>query len=77
MLEIWEQVFHQTVTPETDFFVDLGGDSMRATQLVGQIAMEFGVSMSEADLFDSPTPAGMAAVVAELCAGEQDDTRRQ
>jgi hypothetical protein len=47
-----------------DNFFDLGGHSIAATRIISRVAREFPSNLSHQALFDSPTVAQMAAVVA-------------
>jgi acyl transferase domain-containing protein len=58
------------VGPDDDFF-GLGGDSLVAAQLAVRLEEVFAVTVPLDDVFDHPTPAALAAVVAALMAGEE------
>lgn len=49
-------------------FLSLGGNSILAAQLVGRINAEFALTLSMADIWDTPTVADMALVVATKAA---------
>jgi acyl carrier protein len=68
MRKVWEYVFQRPVEPNTDFFVDLEGDSKAAATLAYGIHVEFGVDVPMIDVLDNPTPAELTAVVTKLLA---------
>jgi thioesterase domain-containing protein/acyl carrier protein len=60
MVQIWENLLHiHPIKPDQNYF-ELGGDSLRAVQLFGQIEKEFNVKLSIATLFRAQT-------ISELC----------
>ncbi len=56
-----------------DSFFDLGGHSLLATELRWRLLDDCGVDLPIASLFESPTPAGMAAAAADLASGEGEE----
>jgi len=49
-----------------DNFFDLGGDSLRAAQLIAHLGDRFGVTLSLRTVFESPTVAGIAEHLREI-----------
>lgn len=52
------------IGPEDDFLL-FGGHSLLGAQVVARLADRFGVEISLRDVFDNPTPRGMAQLVTE------------
>ncbi|MFC9552486.1 amino acid adenylation domain-containing protein [Rhodococcus sp. NPDC056960] len=46
-----------------DSFFDLGGDSLSATRVVARLNATLGTSVGVRELFETPTPAGLAEVI--------------
>ncbi|MES2713133.1 MAG: condensation domain-containing protein [Pseudomonadota bacterium] len=62
LLEIWCSVLKRDAVAPDDNFFALGGDSLRAAQLLARAEARFGRRIGLAQLFRAPTPAGMAAL---------------
>ena len=65
LAEIWGRVLGVDRVGRHDNFFDLGGDSIRSIQILGQ-ARANGLSFDLQDLFRNPTTAGLATVVAAV-----------
>ena len=65
MTSIWSAVLGiENIGPNDDFFA-LNGDSLLGTQLMAQINRRFGSRLQIKTLFESPTVAGLSALIAE------------
>ena len=53
-----------SIAPDDDFLL-LGGHSLLGAQIVARLADWFDVEISLRDLFDNPTPRGMAHLVTD------------
>ena len=70
---LWGEVLPQPPRGVHDDFFDAGGDSIRASQLVGRVREALGVELTLLDFFDAPTVAGIAAAVEAQLAPASDD----
>jgi acyl carrier protein len=64
LVDLWRSVLQVETIGIYDNFFELGGHSLMATQLVSQIRLAFGFHLPLHTLFDVPTIAGIAAIVA-------------
>jgi aryl carrier-like protein len=62
---IWTQVLRVEKIGAHDNFLDLGGDSVLAAQVVAQMASKLGVQWSLLQFFEKPTLAGVAEQVSQ------------
>ncbi|WP_404384166.1 MupA/Atu3671 family FMN-dependent luciferase-like monooxygenase [Caenispirillum salinarum] len=59
---LWSDLLGRPVAPG-DGFLELGGTSLKAAQLLLRVKRTFGVGLALADIFAAPTPAAMAALI--------------
>ena len=62
--EIFRDILHLQRVSATDDFFKLGGDSLTATALLTALHAEFGQGLALADLWESASPARLAALLA-------------
>jgi acyl carrier protein len=62
---LWAEVLNLDRVGIFDQFLDLGGHSLLATQIVARIVRTFGVELPVRTLFEAPTVAEMAVVIAQ------------
>jgi amino acid adenylation domain-containing protein len=65
LAEIWAEVLSLDRVGMHDNFFELGGHSLAATRVVSQVLKQFQLEIPLRSLFESPTIADMAAVIAE------------
>jgi acyl carrier protein len=63
LLAIWSRVLGTARVGRDDSFFELGGDSLLAIRLLGQIRDRWQMDLTLADIFDRPTVAGIAALI--------------
>jgi acyl carrier protein len=63
LANLWGQVLKIPILSVDQPFLELGGDSILATQLVGRVRQVFDVELSLVDFFDAPTISSQAAIL--------------
>ncbi|HBL30251.1 MAG TPA: non-ribosomal peptide synthetase, partial [Acidobacteria bacterium] len=63
---LWREFLGVETVGIDDQLFDLGGNSLVAIQMLGRLRSTFGVEVSLRSLFEAPTVAGLAAVIAQL-----------
>jgi len=63
LASIWQQVLGVARIGVHDVFFDLGGHSLKATQLVSRIRRELGVEIELRSVFENPTIAALATLL--------------
>jgi amino acid adenylation domain-containing protein len=72
LAQIWSQVLGVEEIGIHDNFFDLGGHSLRATQLVSRLRQTFEIDLPLATLFEKPTLAQLAQVIEDILLAEID-----
>lgn len=70
LAEIWQDLLGLDRVGVNDNFVALGGHSLTAARLVGEVRAAFGVELPLPAVFEQPTVAAQARLVEELVAAE-------
>lgn len=70
---IWMDVLQLEKIGINDRFLDLGGDSLRATQILGRTLKSFGIELSVTDVIRTETIAEMAELITIRNATGSDD----
>lgn len=66
LAQIWCEVLCLDEVGVNDSFLELGGDSLRATQLISRVFEKFQVEVSIQDLMKAPTIAGMIEEILQM-----------
>jgi acyl carrier protein len=69
---IWREVLAIDAVGIHDRFLDLGGDSLRATQILARVIDQFGVELEHRVLLQTPTVADMAVAILQRQARQLD-----
>jgi len=65
---LWEAILKIRPVGVHDDFIELGGHSLLAARIIAQVNQTFGIDLSLSRLLEVSTVAGLAALVASLCA---------
>lgn len=71
LADVWSEVLNLPKVSVTQRFLDSGGDSMTAVQLINHIQQTFALRLSVTDLFDAPTIREQAVIVARLLESQE------
>jgi len=63
LIEIWSEILEHSNFGVTDDFYEVGGDSLKAVNLIACLEAEFSLSLSSTQLYDAPTIEKQARVV--------------
>ncbi|HIP97643.1 MAG TPA: amino acid adenylation domain-containing protein, partial [Anaerolineae bacterium] len=72
---IWTQVLGVERVGIYDNFFDLGGHSLLATQVISRVRTTYQVDLPLRRLFETPTVAGLAALIAQSLAEQEDSAQ--
>ncbi|MDG4771292.1 non-ribosomal peptide synthetase [Solwaraspora sp. WMMD792] len=70
VLAVWRSVVDATDAGVDHSYFDLGGDSLRAMNIVARLNEEFGVGLRISDLYHHPTVRGLAVRIRHLSADD-------
>jgi amino acid adenylation domain-containing protein/FkbH-like protein len=70
--EIWSEVLGRNAFGRCDNFFDLGGDSLRAMEVISRLHQRLQLELPLIAFFEDPTVSHLAAVIHELQQGQTD-----
>jgi acyl carrier protein len=73
LAQTWLDVLSIAKVGVHDRFLEVGGDSLLATQLISRLRDKLNIEISLMDFFDAPTIADQAAIVEELLLQDLED----
>jgi amino acid adenylation domain-containing protein len=74
---IWTEVLGLDQIGINDPFLELGGDSLRATQVINRVRAKFHLEIPITILFEAPTVAEMSAIIAQHLTPEGDPDSKE
>jgi len=74
LASIWVEVLEIEKVGTSDLFLDLGGDSILATQIIARVRSRLQVEVGLNDFFNSPTVADMARIIEAKLLEETNST---
>ncbi|HEY7415375.1 MAG TPA: phosphopantetheine-binding protein, partial [Ktedonobacteraceae bacterium] len=70
--QVWQEILaRKTIGLSEDFF-NIGGDSLKATQIVSRLSLLFQTEISLLTFLDKPTIAELAAEIEDLLLADDD-----
>jgi len=78
LVEIWQEVLGRSDFGTNDRFFDVGGNSLRAVQVLSRIRAQLGIDLEIEVMFRQPTISALAARIssADACASDEIPTAR-
>ena len=73
IVEMWSEVLGLEKIGVTDNFFDLGGHSLKATQVLARVEEAFGVELPVRSLLEAPTILGLAEAIAYRLMEDADE----
>jgi phthiocerol/phenolphthiocerol synthesis type-I polyketide synthase E len=74
---VWQELLGIDQVGLHDNFFDLGGNSLMAIRIISRLKAELGVDVSEVSLFEGPTVALLARLLAPAGGGDDEDEDRE
>jgi pristinamycin I synthase 3 and 4 len=71
IVNLWSEILDIDVVGVDANFLELGGNSVQAMQVISRLGREYGIHLPLRILFDGATPAGLAEAVSAGLYGRQ------